>query len=125
MALVGLKRTSVTPTVKLYGGGGGGGGGGTGVSCTGGGAETSSPVTTGAAGIAGAAGLGGGAATLGGGLATTTTVYPLNSSRSFRKETRSGDTFFSTMAHLTPSSSSNSWFLLMAMVMIYIPVLSD
>src|SRR5581483_1441436 len=42
----------------------------------------------------------------GGGLGTTTPVYPLHSSSPRRKSTRPPATFFSTMAHFTPFSSS-------------------
>lgn len=77
---------------KCRGGGGGGGGGG-----------AVSPSAT----------LGGGAA-FGAGLGTATTVNPFSSSNGFRKASLSGLTFFSTMPHFTPSSSSNSWFLLIA-----------
>jgi hypothetical protein len=84
MALVALKTTLVTPTVKEDGGR---------FSVEFSGAET---------------------AILGGGDGTTLTVKPLAVNNSFKKITRSSDTFFSTIAHLMPSSSSNSWFLLMA-----------
>ena len=66
------------------------------------------------AGVGGTAGLGGEATTFGGGEGTTTTVYLLNSSNGFRNSTRSLEAFFSTMAHLTPFNSSNSWFLFIA-----------
>lgn len=98
MALVTLNITSVTPIVKVEGGGGGSIGVGAGV-----------PSAVGA----GAAGL---AAALGGGEGMVITAYPLYSSIFLRKATRSGETFFSTMAHFTPSRSSNSWFLLIAII---------
>ena len=100
MALIGLKRRSVTPTVKVVGTGGGGGGGG--------GAAASVMPSVAATGF-------GGTAALGGALAATTTVYLFSSRRYFRNSTLSGETFFSTIAHLIPFSSSDSWFLLMAM----------
>ena len=84
MALVALKTTLVTPTVKVAGG----------------------VFSVGSSGAA--------TAVFGGGDGTTLTVKPLPVNKSFKKVTRSSDTFFSTIAHLMPSSSSNSWFLLMA-----------
>src|ERR1043165_3660703 len=81
---MGLNVTSVTPTVNVKG--------------TAGGAPSSVEVV----------------AAFGGGLGTVTTVYPFSSRSCFKKSDRSFDAFFSTMAHLTPSRSSNSWFLLIA-----------
>ena len=99
IALVALNITSVTPTVNVEGGGGGGGGG-AGCSTVAGGAAGSVAV----AAAAGAAGAGFTGAT---GVGITTTEYLLYSNNRFKKSTLSGDTFFSTMAHFTPLSSSN------------------
>src|SRR5689334_12158165 len=96
IALVGLKVTSVTPIVNVSGGGGAG---------------TS---TVGVTASVAPCGFGGAGAAFGGGEATTITVYLFNSSNGFKNATRSADAFFSTIAHLIPFNSSNSWFLLIA-----------
>src|SRR5687768_3246699 len=90
-ALIALKVTSVTPMVKVAGAGG-----------TAGAGAASAVVVVAAVAAAGAAAFGGGEA-------TTITVYLLNSSNDCKKSTRSCEAFFSTIAHLTPFRSSNSW----------------
>src|SRR5882724_3366539 len=100
---MGLNITSVTPMVNSSGAGGTGGEGTTGAV-----ASVPSAVTV-AAGEGAGVGFGAGAATM-------TTVNLLYSNKGLRKSTRSFVAFFSTIAHLTPFSSSNSWFLLMAIV---------
>src|SRR5215204_6428660 len=100
MALVGLKLTSVTPTVKVVGAGGAGGVGGT----------RGTAGTSIFSAVAAAVGAGAGTGTaFGGGEGITTTVYLFSSNKFFKKFTRSCSTFFSTIAHFTTSSSSNSW----------------
>jgi len=101
MALVALKHQSVTPIVKVVGAGGGAGATGAGA-----GASPSTGAATGAAGAA-----------LGAGLSTTTTSYLLNSNKVFKNCTRSALAFFSTIAHLLVPKSSNSWFLLIAIIL--------
>jgi len=132
MAMMGLKVTSVTPIVNKDGGGGVGGGSTTGDSTVGGSTlagvvlSVVAPATEAVASVDPAAATGFGAAGFavppggtgfGSAAATTTTVYLLNSNSCFKKSVRSFDTFFSTMAHLTPSNSSNSWFLLIAIIL--------
>jgi hypothetical protein len=101
MALVALKHKSVTPIVNVVGAGGS-------IGAAGAGAAGASPSTGAATGAAGAA--------FGAGLSTTTTSYLLNSNKVFKNCTRSALAFFSTMAHLLVPKSSNSWFLLIAII---------